>query len=110
MEKVWFQKDPNRPRWEEATVLQVTDQSRSYIVQKEDGAQYQRTSRHVRPAAQKQDAPAAPKQDAPAAPKQDTPAAPKQDNTSTEMTAAVAPPVVNESPQQTQPYMTLSGR
>ncbi|ELU04853.1 hypothetical protein CAPTEDRAFT_205902 [Capitella teleta] len=79
MQKVWFQKDPNQPRWEEATVVQVTDQPRSYVVQKGDGAQYQRTSRHVRPAAQKQDAPAAPKQDAPAAPKQDAPAAPKQD-------------------------------
>jgi transposase InsO family protein len=102
MQKVWFQKDPNQPRWEEATVVQVTDQPRSYVVQKGDGAQYQRTSRHVRPAAQKQDAPAAPKQD--------TPAAPKQDDASTEMTAAVAPPVVSESPQQTQPYMTRSGR
>ncbi|ELU09843.1 hypothetical protein CAPTEDRAFT_196897 [Capitella teleta] len=50
------------------------------------------------------------KQDAPAAPKQDTPAAPKQDDASTEVTAAVAPPVVSESPQQTQPYMTRSGR
>ena len=51
MQRVWYQKDPTKPRWEQATVVQTADQPRSFIVQDDAGAQYQRNSRHIRPAA-----------------------------------------------------------
>ena len=51
LQKVWFQRNPDKGGWEEATVIDVPEKPRAYIVQDDMGNRYERTSRHVRPAA-----------------------------------------------------------
>ena len=50
LQRVWFQKDPNQSSWQPATVVEVAQQPRAYLVQDDAGSRYQRNSRNVRAA------------------------------------------------------------
>ena len=50
LQQVWFQRNPDKGGWEPATVVDIPDKPRSYVVQDDTGARYERTSKHVRPA------------------------------------------------------------
>ncbi|ELT94871.1 hypothetical protein CAPTEDRAFT_205373 [Capitella teleta] len=47
LQHVWYKKDPVA-HWQRGSVVQVADTPKSYVVQDDSGARYQRNSRHVR--------------------------------------------------------------
>ncbi|ELT89774.1 hypothetical protein CAPTEDRAFT_185405 [Capitella teleta] len=49
LQHVWYKKDPV-VHWQRGSVVQVADTPKSYVVQDDSGARYQRNSRHVRSA------------------------------------------------------------
>ncbi|ELU02790.1 hypothetical protein CAPTEDRAFT_215573 [Capitella teleta] len=49
LQHVWYKKDPVA-HWQRGSVVQIADTPKSYVVQDDSGARYQRNSRHVRPA------------------------------------------------------------
>ncbi|ELU16472.1 hypothetical protein CAPTEDRAFT_214243 [Capitella teleta] len=49
LQHVWYKKDPVA-HWQRGSVVQVADTPKSYVVQDDSGARYQRNSRHVRSA------------------------------------------------------------
>ncbi|ELU10640.1 hypothetical protein CAPTEDRAFT_215177 [Capitella teleta] len=49
LQHVWYKKDPVA-HWQRGSVVQIADTPKSYVVQDDSGARYQRNSRHVRSA------------------------------------------------------------